>query len=77
MMKKSVLMVIVLYDEIVGGQGGGVCLYIAFNLREDLTSESIESLWIDILLPHTKHITLGVFTGPEETIILSNLSLIP
>ena len=37
--------------------GGGVCLYIrsdiAFNTREDLQHQDLESLWIELLLPKT------------------------
>ena len=61
------------------GQGGGVCLYIrsdiAFNLREDLILENIESLWIDVLLPRTRPITLGAFyRPPKDHIFIESLS---
>ena len=60
----------ILRRDRAGDHGGGVCLYIrsdiAFNVREDLTPDGIESLWIDILLPHTKPITLCVVYRPPR-----------
>ena len=52
--------------------GGGVCMYInnrfAFNPREDLHRDSMESIWIDILLPKTRPITVETcYRPPKES----------
>ena len=50
--------------------GGGVCLYvrsdIAYNPRPDLSTDDLESLWIDLLLPKTKPILVGVCYRPPK-----------
>ena len=51
--------------------GRGVCLYIrndlSFNIRNDLQTMSIESVWIDILLPKTRPILVGsVYRPPNQ-----------
>ena len=50
--------------------GGGVCLYIrsdiAFNTREDLQHQDLESLWIELLLPKTKPILLAAIYRPPK-----------
>lgn len=44
--------------------GGGVCLYIrsdlTFNPRPDLSMDSLETLWVEILLPKTPPIITGI-----------------
>ena len=44
--------------------GGGVCMYIrsdlAFNPRPELSTDQLETLWIEILLPKTKPILVCV-----------------
>ena len=51
---------------------GGVCVYlkndIAYNRQDDLSDQGLEFLSLDILLPLTKPIVLGVFhTGQDYT----------
>ena len=51
-------------------QGGGVCLYIrenlTFNPRIDIKTDSIETLWVEILQPKTKPILVGVAYRPPS-----------
>ena len=61
--------------------GGGVCLYIkneiAFNPRSDLNSDQIETVWVDLLLPKSKPITVGsCYRPPDDNNFLSNLEVI-
>ena len=48
--------------------GGGVCFYIRdsvnFNIREDLTDRSMESVFIEILFPKSRPFLVGVFYRP-------------
>ena len=48
--------------------GGGVCLYvrsdISYNPRTDLSCDELESVWIDLLLPMTRPITVGACYRP-------------
>ena len=50
--------------------GGGVCVFvrcdIAFNTRPDLGNDYIESAWIEILLPKSKPILVGVCYWPHK-----------
>ena len=50
--------------------GGGVPIYIrsdiAFNTRLDLMSDSIEAIWVDMLLPKTKPILVGSIYRPPN-----------
>ena len=50
--------------------GGGVLIYIrsdiAFNTRSDLINDSIEAIWVDILLPKTKPILVGSIYRPPN-----------
>ncbi len=50
--------------------GGGVCLYInsdiPFNPRSDLDCDGLEAKWIDLYLPKTKPITIGVVYRPPK-----------
>ena len=62
-------------------EGGGVCMYIknnlAFNCRLDLLEENVEALWIDLLLPKTKPIVVGVcYRPPKDSGFLDRLELI-
>ena len=62
-------------------EGGGVCLYIkdnlAFNYRSDLSNDNVESLWVDILLPKTKPIVVGVcYRPPKDKSFLDHFELI-
>ncbi|CAG2202287.1 unnamed protein product [Mytilus edulis] len=57
--------------------GGGVCVFIrediAFSPRQDLHDDRLEALWIDILIPNTKTITIGtVYRPPKEASFLIN-----
>ena len=49
-------------------QGGGVCLYIhnryAYTTLTDIVTDGLESLWINVLLPKTKPIQVGVCYRP-------------
>lgn len=51
-------------------KGGGVCIYvradIGFNHRTDLHSDQIEAVWLDILLPMSKPILIGVCYRPPD-----------
>ena len=46
-----------------------ICLYIkneiAFNVRLDLCSDQIESIWAEILLPKTKPFVIGACYRPQ------------
>ena len=50
--------------------GGGVCLYIradlSFNVRSDLNVQTLEAIWIDILLPKTKPILVASIYRPPN-----------
>jgi hypothetical protein len=43
--------------------GGGVAMYvqsrIPFSLKEDLMSDNVEVIWLQVLLPHLKPIVVG------------------
>ena len=59
-------------------QGGGVICYIrkdiSFN-KLDLKSENIEYIFIDIFLPKTKRITIGIlYRPPKQTRFLKEVS---
>ena len=51
-------------------QGGGVCLFIrenlTFNCRLDIITDSIETLWVEILQPKTIPILVGVAYRPPS-----------
>ncbi|CAL4133812.1 unnamed protein product, partial [Meganyctiphanes norvegica] len=52
--------------------GGGVCMYIneklKHNNREDLQNQTLEDLWIELLLPHTKPIIVGTcYRAPNNS----------
>ena len=57
--------------------GGGVCMYvknsIAFNRRSDFTSTLLESIWIDLLIPKMKPITIGTCYRPPRLPINDSL----
>ena len=60
--------------------GGGVALYIheniAFNPRPDLAVDGMESVWVELLLPKSKGILVGVmYRPPNDSNFLSNLEL--
>jgi hypothetical protein len=48
--------------------GGGVCVYVRSNLafarRTDIVNDNIESLWLELYLPKTKPIIVGVCYRP-------------
>ena len=53
-------------------KGGGVCLYIrsdiAFNPKPELSTDDLESLYVNIFLPKTKPILIGVcYRPPTQT----------
>ncbi|CAC5397465.1 unnamed protein product [Mytilus coruscus] len=49
---------------------GGVCVFIkediAFSPRQDLHDNRLEALWIDIVIPKTKTITIGTVYRPPK-----------
>ncbi|XP_071944876.1 uncharacterized protein [Antedon mediterranea] len=52
--------------------GGGVCFFVKERLsireRRDLDSESIESIWMEILLPRTRPIVVGsIYRPPSQS----------
>ena len=58
--------------------GGGVCLYVkdnlAYNQRQDLESDDIESTWIELYLRKTKPIIVGcVYRPPTKRDFISKL----
>ena len=67
--------------------GGSVCMYIrsdlAFNPRPELSTDQLETLWIEILLPKTKPILVFVCYRPPHQndsyklfeLSISNISL--
>ena len=60
--------------------GGGVCMYIrqdlAYNPRDDLNSDNLESVWCEILLNKTKPIIVGtVYRPPSQTNFLQFFEL--
>ena len=61
--------------------GGGVCVHIrndvAYNRRTDLNSDTVEAVWIDILLPKTKPILTGIcYRPPKDNNFYINLETI-
>ena len=59
-------------------QGGGVCIYIkdtlAFNIRSDIKNDNCEFIFLDVLLPKTKPILVGVcYRPPDDSRFLQNL----
>ena len=60
----------VIRNDRSSGHGGGVCLYIrnnlAFNVISEMQTEVTESLWINVLLPRSKPIVLGVLYRPPK-----------
>ncbi len=58
-------------------KGGGVCLYISdkipHNVREDLQHTKLEGIWIELYLPKTKPILVGVcYRPPKDEALLDN-----
>ena len=58
--------------------GGGVALYIkdtlAFNLRRDLETEGMESIWAEILLPKSRGILVSsIYRPPSDGNFLAGL----
>ena len=55
----------------LNGPGGGVAVYISketrFIHRTDLEDEVIESIWIEILQPHSKGFLINVIYRPPDT----------
>ena len=51
-------------------KGGGVCIYLrsdlAFNPRQDLQSDGVESVWAEVLLPKTRPILTGICYRPPR-----------
>ena len=57
--------------------GGGVCVYVrdnlTFNTRSDLDEET-ESVWLDLLLPRTIPVLVGVcYRPPKDSAFMDNL----
>lgn len=58
--------------------GGGVCMYIrddlAFSILQDVKTEDMESIFIELLLPKTKPIVVGsCYRPPKQAIFLDLL----
>ena len=55
----------------LSGSGGGVCFYIrndiSFNIIDVLSAGDSESLWINLLLPRSKPIIVGVIYRPPKS----------
>ncbi|MEM6812728.1 MAG: endonuclease/exonuclease/phosphatase family protein, partial [Pseudomonadota bacterium] len=53
------------------GKGGGVGIYLRNNLkwnrRQDLESEHVENIWIEINIPKSANILPGVYYRPPNT----------
>lgn len=59
-------------------KGGGVCGYIrsdiCFNVRTDLDNAHIEAVWLDILLPKTKPLLVGIlYRPPTQSVFYDRL----
>ena len=58
--------------------GGGVCMYIrsdlAFNPRPELSTDQLETLWIEIILPKTKPVLVCVCYRPLTKMTSTNYS---
>ena len=58
------------------GPGGGVCMFIRNDLnwqrRNDLECETIETIWIEIFIKHSKSIIISVTYRPPDTSKYSN-----
>ncbi|XP_033104417.1 uncharacterized protein LOC117107010 [Anneissia japonica] len=52
-------------------EGGGVCIYTHINRavtrREDLEVDDMETVWVDVLLPRSKPITVGTCYRPPKS----------
>jgi hypothetical protein len=46
--------------------GGGVVVYIPVRRREDLMSNTVEVIWIQVHLPHIKPILVGSCYRPPS-----------
>ncbi|KAJ8018258.1 LINE-1 reverse transcriptase-like [Holothuria leucospilota] len=60
--------------------GGGVCLYVsnkvAFNFRLDLNCDQTEAVWVDLLLPKSKPITVcSCYRPPDDYNFISALEV--
>ena len=58
--------------------GGGVCMYIrsdlAFNPHPELSTDQLETLWIEILLPKTKPVLVCVcYRPPHQNDMINSL----
>ena len=58
--------------------GGGVCAYINNNVsyteRPDLDNPNLEAVWLEILLPKTRHIVVGgIYRPPSQTNFLEEI----
>ena len=65
-------------DRISKSKGGGVCAYIsndiAYNHRVDLQNTQLEDLWLELLLPSTKPIFVGVcYRAPKNNSLINCL----
>ena len=62
----------IVYRQNRNREGGGVCIYIrsdlASNIRADFDHPNLETLWVDILLPKTKPIVIGIGYRPPRQI---------
>ena len=61
------------------GSGGGVCFYIrndiAFNIMDAISTGDTESLWINLLIPRSKPIVVGVlYRPPKNNLFIEKLS---
>ena len=62
-----------------GRQGGGVCIYVRANLnfkiRNDLQSEILENLIVEIIKPQSKSILVSTWYRPPDSPVSSLLNL--
>lgn len=61
-----------IYQRNRNRHGGGVCLFIrsdiTFNPRHDLQVDGLESAWVEVILPRTKPIIVGIcYCPPKQT----------
>ena len=53
------------------GNGGGVAVYLKDNVewqrRSDLERDTIENIWLEVIIPKSKSILLGIFYRPPWT----------
>ena len=46
---------------------------MAYNVRPDLAHDNLEMVWVELLLPHSKPILVGVCYRPEKVYTFWNI----